>query len=62
MIGQVLLPIIVALGIFMGKAGAMPQSVGPDEARNAHAFMVQSLALNALQKSAIYCAVLHQWW
>jgi hypothetical protein len=56
MIRRLALPIIVAFGFFMGSAGAMAQTVGPDEAFDAHGSIAQILA----QKSAIYSAVLQQ--
>src|ERR1700733_901277 len=60
MIRRLALPIIVAFGFFMGSAGAMAQTVGPDEAFDAHGSIAQILALTVSQKSAIYSAVLQQ--
>jgi hypothetical protein len=60
MISRFPLPIIVAFGFFMGSAGAMAQSVGPDEAFDAQGTLAQGLALTVAQKSAIYRAVLQQ--
>jgi len=51
---------LVFLAFFAASGAAFGQSVGPDEAADAHGALTPSPALTATQKSAIYNAVLQQ--
>jgi hypothetical protein len=51
---------LAATAFFLSTAGALAQTVEPDEAVSAAGAVTQSLALTAAQKSAIYNAVSQQ--
>ena len=59
MAGRILLPSIVAIGVFL-TSGAFAQSVSPDEAVDRQGGVRQQLTLTAAQKNALYIAVLQQ--
>jgi hypothetical protein len=56
----VCLTCFVLLGLTLGSAAALAQTVAPDEAVRADGAVAQQLTLTAAQKSAIYNAVFRQ--
>lgn len=60
MTGRIWLPPLVVAGLLLATAGAVAQSVGPDEPANSHGAVTGKLALTPAQQSALYNAVLQQ--
>jgi hypothetical protein len=58
--GRIWLLPVAAIAFFLGTAGAMAQTAGPDEAVNPRGVVAQKLALTEAQRSAIYNAVRRQ--